>query len=123
MYTVLVCGGRDYKDMDRVFNILDAMRGILDMGTITIIQGGASGADALAKEWCELRFVHQKQFDAKWKQYGKAAGMRRNNEMLNHLLQQRAEGDKVFVLAFPGGDGTANMVGIAKNANVPTLEL
>ena len=47
---ILVCGGRTYDDRDLVWRTLDDYQ--RHHGSITIIQGGATGADALAKEWC-----------------------------------------------------------------------
>jgi hypothetical protein len=51
--TVLVCGGRNYNNRARVFEVLnDLCRQRRIRG---IIQGGATGADALAKEWQAIR--------------------------------------------------------------------
>ena len=47
---ILVCGGRTYDDRDSVWRTLDDYQ--RRYGPITIIQGGATGADAWAKEWC-----------------------------------------------------------------------
>ena len=50
---VLVCGGRDYQDRERVKAVLDeyaATAGMLRT-VLTIIEGGARGADALAAQW------------------------------------------------------------------------
>lgn len=48
---VLVCGGRNYNDRKRVFSTLDRI------GITHLIQGGARGADALAKDWAKLRGI------------------------------------------------------------------
>ena len=45
---ILVCGGHTYDDRDLVWQTLDDYQ--RRDGSITIIQGGAPGADALAKE-------------------------------------------------------------------------
>jgi hypothetical protein len=111
---VLVCGGRDYRDWQKVRTTLT------DLDTehpIThIIQGGATGADALASQWANSYEVLQTQFSAKWNQYGKRAGYLRNQEML-------VKGKPDLVVAFPGGKGTAMMVQLAKDAGVPVLEV
>ena len=44
---------------------------------------------------------------AQWTKYGKSAGPIRNAEMLRF-------GKPQLVVAFPGGDGTENMIGQAK---------
>jgi hypothetical protein len=45
----IVCGGRDYSDKARLHRVLD---GVHKKCTIhAIIEGGAPGADRLAREW------------------------------------------------------------------------
>ena len=51
-----------------------------------------------------------------WSAHGRAAGARRNGEML-------AEGGVVAVVAFPGGSGTADMVRRARRAGLPVWEV
>ena len=53
---------------------------------------------------------------ADWKKYGKSAGCRRNALMLR-------DGCPDFVVAFPGGRGTADMVKKAKAAGVRVIEV
>ena len=61
---VLVCGGRDYKNRSRVFEALDRLTA--EHGALTIIEGGAVGADTFAGEWtcmqrsCQLVTEHAK---------------------------------------------------------------
>jgi hypothetical protein len=84
-----------------------------------IIQGGAPGADFLAKMWAMDNDVpcveyHINAEDAK---YGPGmSGVMRNARMLR-------ESFPTLVVAFPGGNGTANMVDLAKKAGVLTLEI
>jgi|SRR5215207_772084 len=107
---VLVCGGRDYKDLDR-------LRRTLSLLPITeVINGGASGADFLAKVWARENDIPFTIFRANWKQYGRLAGPIRNEQMLKI-------GKPELVVAFPGGKGTADMVRQAKAARVPVMEL
>ncbi len=46
---ILVTGGRDYIDKERVYYALDYLH--TERGITCIIQGGARGADRLAKQW------------------------------------------------------------------------
>lgn len=106
---VLVCGGRDFSDKGRVYNFLDKLN---EQTTITqIIEGGATGADYLAKSWAVERGVVVRTFYADWKMYGRAAGPIRNKQMIN-------EGDPTIVVAFPGGSGTKNMIKQANNYDI-----
>lgn len=77
---VLICGDRNWADYDKV---LDVMKGLGDKyEDLIIIEGGAKGADSLAKKAaieCDLEY---KEFKANWKEYGRAAGPKRNQQML-----------------------------------------
>ncbi len=107
---VLVCGGRDYGNRDFVFYTLNRIKPTL------VIQGGATGADYLAKLWCEVNNITCQEFKADWKTFGKAAGPIRNAKMLS-------EGKPDLVVAFPGGRGTADMIKQASKANTQVLIL
>jgi hypothetical protein len=53
---------------------------------------------------------------ADWAGLGRKAGPIRNEQMLS-------EGQPHLVVAFPGGRGTAHMVGIARAAGVEVIEI
>lgn len=122
---VLVCGGRDYKDRRHVFDVLDD----LDMEVVIdeIIEGGASGADRLARMWAQKRGVPFVTFEAPWddldsagsiaarsktgRVYNKNAGPIRNRWMLIYRVPEFTEyGIPDLCVAFPGGGGTRNMM-------------
>jgi hypothetical protein len=111
---VIVCGGRDYSDRERLFNFLDDF--VKERGPITLlIEGGATGADTLARAWAIERNVKAECVRADWKKLGDAAGPVRNAEML------KLKPD--IVIAFPGGRGTANMKMQTLAAGVPLIEV
>jgi hypothetical protein len=109
---VLVCGGRDFSDQCLVNSVLDDLHKQYDF--TALIEGGARGADNLAKQWALENYVPVKEYNADWKTHGKSAGYKRNTQMLE-------DGQPELVVAFPGGKGTAMMVKIAKNAHVNTI--
>jgi hypothetical protein len=111
---VLVCGGRDYLDRDRLFMELDALR--LARGVTVVISGCARGADTLGLEWAEARGIEVTRFPADWETHRRAAGPIRNQQMLD-------EGNPDLVIAFPGGRGTADMVRRATAAGIETIQL
>jgi len=117
---ILVCGGRDYLDYKTLTKTLDSIVSIVeDPDTILIIQGGAKGADFLAKVYAYCwgwGGLMCREFPADWKQYGKAAGGIRNQQMLD-------EGKPDLVVAFKGGTGTADMVRRAKEAGVEVMQV
>src|SRR5262245_46929509 len=98
---VLVCGGRDFKDAGRIQSVLSAFHAAQPIARL--IEGGATGADRLARTWARGAQVPVTTFAPRWDLYGKSAGPIRNDRMLH-------EGQPDVVIAFPGGAGTAHMV-------------
>lgn len=111
---VIVCGGRNFRSRDYVFGALTLHHAMKTIGLI--IQGGAAGADALAAEWAKLHAIPCIEFKADWNRYGKRAGPKRNKEMLEYLMRGTAT---KYVIAFPGGAGTHNMIMQAESKGVP----
>lgn len=109
---VIVCGGRLFADRAGLFNYLDHLHRLRRIGELA--EGCASGADRFAGEWARFRGVRLCLYPANWREYGKAAGVLRNERMLNQFKPQ-------LVVAFPGGNGTADMVWRAERAGIPTL--
>lgn len=110
---VLVCGGRDFDDAVTLGAWLGGIH--KQDGISLLIQGGAKGADFMAARFAEWAGIPVRTFPADWKTWGRAAGPIRNQQMLD-------EGRPDLVLAFPGGKGTADMVGRAKAAGVRVVE-
>jgi len=114
---LLVCGGRDL-DENKVY------RKLLEYGYgkplfTEIIHGGATGADSAAGLYARMNDIKETVFPVSsddWKRYGKYAGIRRNRIMLT-------EGQPDAILAFTGGNGTANMMQIGRAAGIPVHEL
>ncbi len=116
---ILVCGGRTYKNYDKVAKTLyalfppttsDIATWLPPSGTV-VIHGDANGADSLADQWAVVNWVKVERYPANWKKYGKIAGPIRNNQML-------VEGKPDLVIAFPGGRGTDNMCQLAERTGV-----
>ena len=110
MKQVIVTGGRDYDDWAMVQDVLDLINP--DM----IIQGGAEGADRLAKEYAEYNNKKSVTIEANWQEHGKSAGPKRNIEMLMKYPE-------ATVVAFPGGKGTAHCVCAAAQLNRVVLQV
>jgi hypothetical protein len=119
---VLACGGRYFDNQDRVDAILDRVHA--ELGIAVLIQGGQKfwckrrrrfiGADYQAKVWAEKRGVPCIEEPANWS-LGKGAKAR-NTRMLRKHQPDRG-------VAFPGQNGTADMVSKMRAAGVPTYEV
>ncbi len=103
----IVCGSRNYKNWELLYRVLDGL------GITHVIEGGARGADRLAREWAQSRLIPMTTFDANWDTHGKVAGQIRNQQMLD-------EGKPELVVAFPleKSSGTWDMVRKARAAGV-----
>ncbi len=106
---VLVCGGRDYGNVTHVAQELSRIH--RSRGIAVVIQGGAAGADQIARTWAEHNGINSITYAAEWDKHGRAAGPMRNQAML-----ERETPD--LVVAFPGGRGTEDMIRRAKAAGV-----
>jgi len=113
---LLVFGGRDFNDREAVFKALDKVD--KKRTVYLIVEGGATGADSLAREWaaergaCWLTFPVSKK---DWEKHGPAAGPMRNAEM---LMLSAPDG----AVQFPGGAGTADMRRRCDKAGVKVWE-
>lgn len=110
---ILVCGDRNWTDKEVMHDILDGF--LQEYGSrMQVIQGGARGADTIAKEWSLARDIPCITVEAEWDKYGRAAGPIRNKAMLAWNPE--------FVIAFhedlAKSKGTRNMVLQARTAGI-----
>ncbi len=107
---VLVCGDRNWADRKP---IRKALLSILPLDLV--IEGGAKGADTLAREVAEELGIIVREFKADWAKYGRAAGPIRNRQMLDEKPDR--------VLAFHDNleesKGTKDTVTEARRRGIP----
>jgi predicted Rossmann-fold nucleotide-binding protein len=107
---VLVCGGRNYQDWNTVAGTLQRLH---DSSPISlIIHGCDPGAATLAARWASSVGVPANGFDADFQSHGVNAERIRNECMI-------VRGKPDLVIAFPGGQGTDDLISRAKAAGVP----
>lgn len=131
---ILVCGGRDFGAIPRgcprdqfeqfsrkarlerfmLTETLDVLNS--DRHISLVIHGAYRGADALASAWAHRRYILELPFPADWAGRGKAAGPERNQRMID-------VGKPNLVVAFPGGEGTADMISRAHTARIEIMEV
>lgn len=111
-FRLAVTGGRDYKDRARVWWALDAAHSLRAISVL--VHGDCRGVDHHSRDWAIDRGVPHEPHPADWNGHGKGAGPRRNQAMVDTGLQG--------LIAFPGGDGTADMTTRCKLAGVPVWE-
>jgi len=107
---ILVCGGRDYNDTNKINQTLT------ELAPNCVIHGGARGADILAAQWAKSKGIPAVEVLANWDYYQKAAGPIRNKWMLEFC-------EPDIVVAFPGGRGTANMIEQAEAKGIKVIRV
>lgn len=116
---VLVTGDRKWKNEAKIAKALYKRRKKIKL----VIQGGAAGADTIAKIRADLLGLLCITADANWAFFGRSAGPIRNNLMLK-IAMAFAEytDDELLVLAFHSNlkesKGTMNMITQAKKHRI-----
>lgn len=115
---ILICGSRHFDDWQLFIDTMDELSEEFDFDNsqpITIIEGGAKGADFCARLYARYCGWELKEYPADWKTHGKRAGPIRNAQML-------AEATPDLVVAFLAKDsrGTADMLRQAEKAEILT---
>jgi hypothetical protein len=105
---VIIAGGRNYRLTQVDYAVLDELKDELPI--TEVVTGGSAGADMDAEMWARERKLPVRVFHARWKELGRAAGPHRNSLMVEYVATQLP----AALLAFPGGDGTADVIGKAR---------
>lgn len=109
---LIIAGGRDFNDYALLESKCNHMLSILSKdNSITIISGGAKGADSLGEQYARAAGFGSIIMNAKWDEFGKSAGYIRNTEMAKAATH---------CICFWDGKsrGTGHMINIAKEHNL-----
>ena len=104
---VVIVGSRDFENYkffsSKVNKCLSDIRNGYEL---IILPRHCSGVDIMAEQYAEDNGFALEIFHAEWSKYGKAAGPKRNKQMI-----EVAD----FAIAFPsGGNGTKSLIELAK---------
>lgn len=113
-FKVIIAGSRNFNDYELLKEKTDELlSNVIKEGyDITIISGGARGADRLAERYAKERGFNLVVYNADWNKYGKSAGYRRNIEMSKI-------GDALIAFWDGQSRGTKNMISIMMLAKKP----
>lgn len=105
---IAVIGSRGFSDV----KLLEEKLGAFKNQIIELISGGAQGADTIAEAWAITNNVPVKLFKPDWKKYGRAAGIKRNKQIIESCD---------YCIAFWDGKskGTASSLKFCKQLNKP----
>jgi hypothetical protein len=103
---VIIAGGRYFDNYELLSTKCDKI--LQNQDDVTIISGGAKGADSLGEKYAKERGYTLEIFPAKWDEHGKKAGIMRNVEMADNANS---------LIAFWDGNsrGTKHMIETATN--------
>lgn len=116
---IIIAGTRDFNRYDilepEAADFVDEFKNCNPECIITIVSGGARGADLLGERFAKEHGFKLVRFPADWKKYGKHAGPIRNRKLLNYAKEETG-----VLLAFwdRKSRGARNMIDIAKDAGI-----
>lgn len=110
MIKVIVAGGREFSDYALLSSKLDKI--LSNQNQVTVICGGASGADALGELYARKSGHSVEYHHAKWKLHGNSAGPIRNKLMASVA-------DACVVFWDGASTGSLSMIREAKRAGIP----
>jgi hypothetical protein len=113
---VLVTGSRTWVRPSKVTVVL---LGLLDEygDRLVIVHGDCPrGVDAVARAWAGWMHVQQEAYPADWSTYGRAAGHRRNAEMIG------TRPDRVLAFIRDNSPGATGCAELARQSGIPVTE-
>lgn len=120
---IIIAGSRDYNNYEQLKNISSALISMYadKDDDITIISGGARGADMLGERFALDNNYKIVRKSADWDKWGKSAGYRRNCDMAIEAKKY----DKCLCLAYSinNSKGTSHMINICDKYDVPCIKI
>ncbi len=111
-YRVLVTGSRHWSDRDAIER---GLRSVGDEPSAVLVHGAAPGADTIAAEVATAMGWDVEAHPADWDAHGKAAGPRRNQEMVD------AGADTCLAFPLPESRGTWDCLRRAERAGIRVI--
>lgn len=108
---VIIAGSRDYWPTTKE---IDFWLNVAQLRVTEVVSGKASGVDTMGEKWAKEKQLPVKEFPAKWKQQGFAAGPLRNQEMAEYA-------DACIAIPDRKSKGTWNMVANMKLRGKPVF--
>ena len=103
---VIIAGSRGFADYAFLSQTMDYLLSETP-GGITIVSGGARGADSMGERYAGERGYEVARYPAEWEKYGKSAGYRRNAVMA-------ANADALVAFWDGKSPGTRHMINLAR---------
>lgn len=115
---VVICGSRDWVDEEPIRELIHSLKDFNSSDILTIVTGGAKGADNIAEKIAKEEGLNTMTFRAKWHTFGRAAGPIRNQEMLDTAEPERVYAFKTKLKSV----GTDDCLKRARDKGIDTQE-
>jgi hypothetical protein len=112
-FKVLVTGSRTWKDEFIIHSELNTLLAKFPQN-LTLVHGGAAGADSIAHNWALANHVNTEVWEANWELHGKKAGPIRNSMMI------KSGADYSLAFLENNSSGTMHAIAALKKAGVST---
>ena len=119
LFRILVTGSWTWDNKDFIWNVLDVA--LAELGDVTVVHGACpKGADAIAQGWVRHQLVtgagnvRAERHPADWSTHGRAAGFRRNAEMV------ATSPDLCLAFIRDGSKGASGCADLAERAGIET---
>lgn len=113
--TWAICGGRGFSNTEMFSSAMGEI--VQRLGCpARVIHGDARGADQMTGEWGRRMAIGVVAIPADWSGHGMKAGPLRNQLMLDTYKP-------TVVVAFPGGQGTADMIRRSRRTGANVIEI
>jgi hypothetical protein len=113
MKRLLITGSRTWTDYAVIYTaLLEYQKKVNE--SITVVHGGARGADYLAHTAAKRLLLFTEPHGAKWEDFGSAAGPIRNREMVESDI------DVCFAFIRKNSKGATGCARMAEQAGIPT---
>lgn len=109
---VIIAGGRDFADYAFLKEKADSI--LKNVKSISIVSGGANGADSLGERYAQENEYELIRMPANWDKYGKRAGYLRNEDMAKIA-------DACICFWDGKSRGTGHMIQLAKKYDLKNL--
>lgn len=114
MNRVIIAGGRNIVDKSLIKVVILESNIKID----ECVSGCANGVDKISAQICRDLNIPVKEFPAKWDEFGKSAGYRRNEEMAKYVGK-----DGFLILIWDGASkGSGHMRDLAKKYGLTIFE-
>ncbi len=109
---VVIAGCRHYSNYEEAKSFIEENLNdiLLSRNSVIILSGGCKGADALGERYASEKNLQIEKHIARWNLYGRAAGPKRNKEMVDNC-------DRIICFWNGLSKGTKDTINYAKKAN------